>query len=132
MNCVESYKSVALGSASVLVSDDNSLQDLPKLLEVLPHGLLLGFPRESTNKNLGVGCVPELRHNTWWTHGTFNLEPTNLSPTSSSKVSNLGSEWLRLVLVRGGEEERRGEGGREREEGKLKVRGKGVEKKERR
>jgi len=112
MNCVESYKSVALGSASVLVSDDNSLQDLPKLLEVLPHGLLLGFPRESTNKNLGVGCVPKLPHHTRWTHGTFNLDPTNLPPTSSSKVSNLGSEWLELVLVRGGEEERRGEGGR--------------------
>jgi hypothetical protein len=111
MNCVEPYKSVALGSASVLVSDDNSLQDLPKLLEVLPHRLLLGFPRESPNKNLGVGCVPKLPHHTRWTHGTWNLEPTNLSPTSSSKVSNLGSEWLGVVLVRGGGREER-EGGR--------------------
>jgi len=41
------------------------------------------------------------------------LEPTNLSPIRSSKASNLGSEWLGLVLVRGREEERRGEGRRE-------------------
>uniref|UniRef100_A0A804QW76 Uncharacterized protein n=1 Tax=Zea mays TaxID=4577 RepID=A0A804QW76_MAIZE len=92
MNCVESYKSVALGSASVLVSDDNSLQDLSKLLEILPHSLLLGFPRESPNKNLGVGRVPKLPHHTRWTHGISNLEAANLSPTISSKVSNLGSE----------------------------------------
>lgn len=51
-----------------------------------------------------------------------NLEPANLSPTRSCKVSNLGSEWLGLVLVRGREEERK-EG--TREGGKLKVRGKG-------
>lgn len=57
-----------------------------------------------------------------------NLEPANLSPTRSCKVSNLGSEWLGLVLVRGREEERK-EG--TREGGKLKVRGKGVEERER-
>ena len=107
VSCVGSYKSVALGSAGILVSDDNGLQDLPKLLEVLPHGLLLGFPCESPNENLGVGCVSKLPHHTRWTHDTSNLEPTNLSPTRSSKASNLGSEWL--GLVRGMEEERRGE-----------------------
>jgi len=49
------------------------------------------------------------------------LEPTNLSPTRSSKASNLGSEWL--GLVRGMEEERRGEEREGPKEGGRKAKG---------
>jgi hypothetical protein len=123
MKCVRSYKSVALRSAGVLVSDDHGLQDLPKLLKILPHGLLLGFPCQSTYKHFGVGCVSKLPHNTWWIHDTTSFtSATNLTPRINSKTSKL-SEWLGLVLVRGwwkGRERR--EGGRGG--GKLKVTGK--------
>lgn len=89
MNCVGSYKSVAFGSAGILVCDDNGLQDLPKLLEVLPHGLLLGFPCESTNENLGVGCVSKLPHHTRWAHDSSNLEPTNLISSDKQQGQQL-------------------------------------------
>lgn len=41
---MKAYKSIAFRSPSGLVSDDYSLQDLTKLLKVLLHGILLGFP----------------------------------------------------------------------------------------
>lgn len=65
----EGNKSVALGSAGVLVGDDDGLEDLPKLLEVLPHGLLLRLPRQPPHEHLGVGRVPELPHHARRAHG---------------------------------------------------------------
>jgi hypothetical protein len=38
------YKSIAFGSSSGLVGDDNSLQDLAKLFKIFLHGLLLRLP----------------------------------------------------------------------------------------
>lgn len=39
------YESIALGSASDLISDNHSLQNLTVLLKVFSHGLLRSFPR---------------------------------------------------------------------------------------
>lgn len=54
------YKSIAFGSSSGFISDDNSLQDLSKLFKVFLHGLFLGLPSQPTNKDFGVGGVSEL------------------------------------------------------------------------
>jgi hypothetical protein len=86
----EGNKSIALGSASVLVSDNNCLQDLPKLLKVLPHGLLLGLPCQPSYKHLGVGCVPKLPYHTRWTHDTnFNSAARNLAQKRNKKNQQL-------------------------------------------
>lgn len=54
------HKSVSLGSAGVLVGDDDGLKDVAELLEVGPHALLVRLPRKSPHEHLGEGRVAEL------------------------------------------------------------------------
>lgn len=53
------HKTIALRSAGVLISDNDSFQDLAELLEVATKRLVLRFPSQAPDKYLGVGRVPE-------------------------------------------------------------------------
>lgn len=48
----EAYKTVALGAAGVLVGDDDGLDDLAELLEVAPHRVAPGLPRQAPHEQL--------------------------------------------------------------------------------
>jgi len=54
------HKSVSLGSAGVLVGDDDGLKDVAELLEVGPHALLVRLPRKAPHEQLGERRVAEL------------------------------------------------------------------------
>lgn len=54
------HKSVSLGSAGVLVGDDDGLKDVAELLEVGPHAVLVRLPREAPHEHLGQRRVAEL------------------------------------------------------------------------
>ena len=47
------YKTVTLGSPSVFIRDNNSLQDLTKLLKIPSHCIPLSLPSQPTNKDFG-------------------------------------------------------------------------------
>ena len=65
---IRTYKSIAFRSSSGFVSDDNSLQDLTKLLKILLHGLLLSLPGQASNKDLSVCGVTKLACQINWSH----------------------------------------------------------------
>lgn len=54
------YKTVALGSSSSLISDDDSFQNITKLLEIVSESVFLSFPRQTSDENLSVRRVAEL------------------------------------------------------------------------
>uniref|UniRef100_A0A0A9HVL5 Uncharacterized protein n=1 Tax=Arundo donax TaxID=35708 RepID=A0A0A9HVL5_ARUDO len=56
----ECNKSVSLGSAGVLVSDDDGLKDVAELLKVGPHALLVRLPGKPAHEHLGERRVAEL------------------------------------------------------------------------
>lgn len=62
------YKSIAFGSSSVFICNNNSLQDLSKLLKVPPHSLPLSLPSQTPNKDFGESCVIVLAWNIVTTH----------------------------------------------------------------
>lgn len=55
------YKAIAFGLASMLITDDYSFEDLPKLLEISPHLLGGGLPRQASDEHLRVRGVSERR-----------------------------------------------------------------------
>lgn len=63
-----SYKSIAFRSSSGFVSDDNSFQDVTKLLEIFLHGLFLSLPSQPSNKHLRVCRVTKLPRQVHWSH----------------------------------------------------------------
>lgn len=54
------YESISLGFARGLIGDDDSLEDLTKLLEVPPHLFCRGLPSQPTNEDFCKSCVSEL------------------------------------------------------------------------
>nr|ACR36927.1 unknown [Zea mays] len=60
LRLTESHKSVSLGSAGVLVGDDDGLKYVAELLEVGPHAVLVRLPREAPHEHLGQRRVAEL------------------------------------------------------------------------
>lgn len=61
----KTHKPISFGSSGALVSDHHGLQDLPKLLEVVPHCVTLGLPSQASNKDLGVSGVSKLTCYVW-------------------------------------------------------------------
>lgn len=55
------YKTISFGSASIFISYDNCLENLPELVEIRPHGLTLRLPSQPSNKHLRVSSVPKWR-----------------------------------------------------------------------
>lgn len=54
------YESISLGFARGLIGDDDSLEDLTKLLEIPPHLFCRGLPSQPTNEDFCKSCVSEL------------------------------------------------------------------------
>lgn len=50
-------KAITLGSSGVFVSNNNRLKNLPKLLEITPHGVSLSLPSQTSHKNFRQGSV---------------------------------------------------------------------------
>lgn len=55
------HKAVTFGTTSVLIGDNDSLEDITKGLEMTAKSVALSLPGEATNKDLGEGCVTERR-----------------------------------------------------------------------
>lgn len=51
------YETITLGSPSVFICDNNSFQDLSKLLKIPSHGIPLSLPSQTTNKDFRKSCV---------------------------------------------------------------------------
>ena len=64
----DDYKSIAFGSSGGLVGNNNSFQDITKLLKVILHGVFLGLPSQATNENLGVSGITKLACYVRWSH----------------------------------------------------------------
>ena len=56
----ETYKTVALGSASEFIGDNDSLQDIAVLIKVFSHGFFGCLPSQSSDKHFGQCRVTEL------------------------------------------------------------------------
>jgi hypothetical protein len=59
----DTYKAITTTLASLPVSDDNSLVDVAKILEVMPQRFVCRVIRQTAHKDLRVRRVLEIRHN---------------------------------------------------------------------
>ena len=78
----EAYKSIAFGSTGGLVGNNNGFQDIPKLLEVFVHGVLVGLPSQATHEDLGVSGVSKLTSQLSWTHALLWVFRLDLTTTN--------------------------------------------------
>lgn len=92
------YEAVALGTAGVLIGDDDGLEDLAKLLEVAAHGVALGLPGEASHEDLGVGGVAATGIDVAATHLEVPWLRRHHNKTPTKTRENIGGMAHRLYV----------------------------------
>lgn len=103
----KSYKAIAPGASSVLISNNHSLQNFPKLFKVEMHSFTFCLPSQTSHKNFGVRCIskylPIARSSSF--HGCLPMPPRSLAMFYLSKIKTVTIPASTVRLLRAGYQE---------------------------